>query len=147
MVHRIKQHFALGKSLRGLRNAGQRPALPGDRLGRVAAVGVGCVEDWELLQGVALAPPVACGVPVRGEIEVTFMHVLGGVSLLIVVALSTTVRAGIGLGEGDAASAQLTADEPEVEVAGVAEVTESEPGPVELVAPLRFGPMLDRMRP
>ncbi|WP_145478964.1 hypothetical protein [Stenotrophomonas rhizophila] len=75
----------------------------------------------------------------------TLMHVLGGLSLLILVAVATMVRAGIGFEHGDRAAVQEEAAEVD---AGEVEEPPLEPvvslGPV---GPLHFGPLLDRMRP
>lgn len=71
----------------------------------------------------------------------TLMHVLGGLSLLIGVAVASMVRAGMGFehGQGPAVqeAAEVEAVEPPLEP-----VASSGP-----VGPLHFGPLLDRMRP
>lgn len=72
----------------------------------------------------------------------TFVHVLGGASLLILVAVSTVIRAGIGLDWGDPEPAGPGAAE---EAAADAVETVEEPV-AGFVAP-HFGPLLDRMRP
>ncbi|MBT2767843.1 hypothetical protein J7J08_09340 [Stenotrophomonas sp. ISL-67] len=68
----------------------------------------------------------------------TLMHVLGGLSLLILVAVSTMVRAGIGFEHGDG-----PAGPEEGAAADAVDVAE----PVATLGPLHFGPLLDRMRP
>jgi len=67
------------------------------------------------------------------------MHVLGGLSLLILVGVATMVRAGIGFEHGDGTAVQEGAAE--VDAVDVVE------RPLEPVASLHFGPLLDRMRP
>jgi hypothetical protein len=73
------------------------------------------------------------------------MHVLGGLSLLILVAVATMVRAGIGFEHGDVAAGE--------EEAAEVDAVELEEPPLEPVVslgpmgPLHFGPLLDRMRP
>lgn len=70
------------------------------------------------------------------------MHVLGGLSLLILVAVSTMIRAGIGFEYGDGAAGQ---EEAEVDATG--EMAEPPLDPVATLGPIHFGPLLDRMRP
>jgi hypothetical protein len=72
----------------------------------------------------------------------TLVHVLGGASLLILVAVSTVIRAGIGLDWGSPEPAAPDAAE-ETAADAVEAVEEPVAG---LVAP-HFGPLLDRMRP
>jgi len=72
------------------------------------------------------------------------MHVLGGLSLLILVGVATMVRAGIGFEHGDGTAVQEGAaevDAVEVVVEPPLEATATATGP------LHFGPLLDRMRP
>lgn len=70
------------------------------------------------------------------------MHVLGGLSLLILVAVSTMIRAGIGFEHGDGATGQK-----EAEVDATEEMAEPPLDPVATLGPIHFGPLLDRMRP
>jgi hypothetical protein len=70
------------------------------------------------------------------------MHVLGGLSLLILVAVSTMIRTGIGFEQGDGTAGQEEAQVDNVEVAAEAPLD-----PVAAPGSLHFGPMLDRMRP
>ena len=70
------------------------------------------------------------------------MHVLGGLSLLILVAVSTMIRAGIGFDQGDG-----TAGQEEAAVEATEVVVEPPVDPVATLGPLHFGPLLDRMRP
>ncbi len=70
------------------------------------------------------------------------MHVLGGLSLLILVAVSTMIRAGIGFERGDGTAGQEEAQVDNVEVAAEAPLD-----PVAAPGSLHFGPLLDRMRP
>jgi hypothetical protein len=74
----------------------------------------------------------------------TLIHVLGGASLLILVAVSTVIRAGIGLDRGEGAPAK-----PEtVEAAtATAEADEAVEEPVAVLVAPPFGPLLDRMGP
>ncbi|WP_312325804.1 hypothetical protein [Stenotrophomonas sp.] len=72
----------------------------------------------------------------------TLMHVLGGLSLLILVAVSTMIRAGIGFEHGDGATGQE-----EAEVDATEEMVEPPLDPVATLGPIHFGPLLDRMRP
>lgn len=72
----------------------------------------------------------------------TLVHVLGGASLLILVAVSTMVRAGIGLDWGDA---EVVASEVVEEAA--AEAVEAAEEPVAVLATPPFGPLRDRMSP
>jgi len=74
------------------------------------------------------------------------MHVLGGLSLLILVAVSTMIRAGIGFEHGDGAGAEgeVAVDAAETNAAGGAEPALD---PVAVLGPIHFGPFLDRMRP
>jgi len=72
----------------------------------------------------------------------TLVHVVGGASLLILVAVSTVIRAGIGSGwREDVTKKPQNVETAAGEAAGLVE----EPVGV-LVAP-QFGPLLDRMRP
>jgi hypothetical protein len=73
---------------------------------------------------------------------VTLMHVLGGLSLLILVGVATMVRAGIGFEHGDGTAVQEGAAE--VDAVGVVEPPLE---PVASLGTLQFGPLLDRMRP
>ncbi|WP_447786897.1 hypothetical protein [Stenotrophomonas bentonitica] len=70
------------------------------------------------------------------------MHVLGGLSLLILVGVATMVRAGIGFEHGDGTAVQEGAAE--VDAVGVVEPPLE---PVAALGTLQFGPLLDRMRP
>ena len=72
----------------------------------------------------------------------TVVHVLGGVSLVVVVAVSSVVRAGLGVHVGErAAAAVIAAGDDEV-------VTQMQmPARDEGVVPAAFGPLRDRMRP
>ena len=72
----------------------------------------------------------------------TLMHVLGGLSLLILVGVATMVRAGIGFEHGDGTAVQEGAAEVDA-----VEVVEPPLEPVASLGPLQFGPLLDRMRP
>lgn len=71
------------------------------------------------------------------------MHVLGGLSLLIVIAVASTVRAGIEFEHGDGPARPQECDAADAVAVGAL--------PVEAVAPpsapLPFGPLRDRMRP
>ncbi len=68
----------------------------------------------------------------------TVMHVLGGVSLVVVVAVSSVVRAGLSGHVGERAAA--AGDEDVV-------VSLQMPTRDEGVVPAAFGPLRDRMRP
>jgi len=76
----------------------------------------------------------------------TFVHVLGGVSLLVLVAVSTVIRAGIGVDHADVVQPEQDAVAP---VAGEAPASVAEPvaEPVAVLVTPQFGPLLDRMRP
>lgn len=75
------------------------------------------------------------------------MHVLGAVSLLALVAVSTMVRAGIGLDHrAGVVDSQIAAPPPEtIEAPEVS--PETDPDAAAISAPMHFGPLLDRMRP
>jgi hypothetical protein len=79
----------------------------------------------------------------------TLIHVLGGASLLILVAVSTVIRAGIGLDRGEGAPAKCVPETVEAATA-TAEADEAVEEPVAVLvdwlAP-PFGPLLDRMGP
>ena len=72
----------------------------------------------------------------------TGVHVLGGVSLVVVVAASSVVRAGLGAHVGEPAAAVVVAAGDE---GGVSPL--QTPSRDEGVAPAAFGPLRDRMRP
>lgn len=72
----------------------------------------------------------------------TLVHVLGGASLLILVAVSTVIRAGIGLDRGGAETA--AADAVEETAADAVDTVEE---PVAMLVTPHLGPLLDRMRP
>jgi hypothetical protein len=72
----------------------------------------------------------------------TLIHVLGGASLLILVAVSTVIRAGIGLDRGEGAPAK-----PETFEAAAAEPDEAVEEPVAVLVATPFGPLLYRMGP
>lgn len=74
----------------------------------------------------------------------TLMHVLGGLSLLILVAVASMVRAGLGVEHADGPSA---GEQEAVAEVDAAEVVESALEPVTALGPVHFGPLLDRMRP
>ena len=72
----------------------------------------------------------------------TVVHVLGGVSLVVVVAVSSVVRTGLGAHvEERPTTAVIAAGDEEV-------VTQMQmPARDEGVVPAAFGPLRDRMRP
>jgi hypothetical protein len=72
----------------------------------------------------------------------TLIHVLGGASLLILVAVSTVIRAGIGLDRAEGAPAK-----PETVEAAAEAVEEPVEEPVAVLVAPPFGPLLDRMGP
>lgn len=76
----------------------------------------------------------------------TLMHVLGGLSLLILVAVSTMIRVGIGFEHGDGDWGILAGRE-EAPVEQVEAAAEAPLDPVAAPGSLHFGPLLDRMRP
>lgn len=71
----------------------------------------------------------------------TLVHVLGGASLLILVAVSTVIRAGIGLDWGGAKAAPDAVEET------AADAVETVEEPVAMLVTPHLGPLLDRMRP
>lgn len=73
------------------------------------------------------------------------MHVLGGLSLLIGVAVASMVRAGIGFEHREGPALQEEAAD--VEAAEVVEPPLEPVASLGPVGPLHFGPLLDRMRP
>lgn len=72
----------------------------------------------------------------------TLVHVLGGASLLILVAVSTVIRAGIGWDPGDAVQSEQGAVK-----AAAGEAVQPVEEPVTVLVTPQFGPWLDRMRP
>lgn len=70
------------------------------------------------------------------------IHVLGGLSLLILVGVSTMIRAGIGVEWGEHAPEEPAAVE---SVAG--EAVEALEEPVAMPVLPQFRPLLDRVRP
>lgn len=72
----------------------------------------------------------------------TGVHVLGGVSLVVLVAVSSVVRTGLGAHVGErAATAMLSAGDEDV--GARLHVPTRDEG----VVPAAFGPLRDRMRP
>ena len=71
----------------------------------------------------------------------TAVHVLGGVSLVVVVAVSSVVRAGLDARVGERATA-VDAGGEEAVVSQI-QMSAWEKG----VVPAAFGPLRDRMRP
>lgn len=71
------------------------------------------------------------------------IHVLGGLSLPILVVVSTMVRAGIGFEHGDVADCRK-----EVEAEGNTAKVVADPVPGQALAPgsLKLRPLLDRTR-
>lgn len=72
----------------------------------------------------------------------TVMHVLGGVSLVVVVAVSSVVRAGLGVRGGESTAAATVAVGGENIVAPI-QMSARDEG----VVPAASGPLRDRMRP
>lgn len=72
----------------------------------------------------------------------SLVHVWGGVSLVVAVAVSSMVRAGLGAHSGERAATAVVAAGDEELVTGI-----SMPPPDEGVVPAAFGPLRDRMRP
>ena len=72
----------------------------------------------------------------------TVVHVLGGVSLLVVVAVSSAVRVGLGVHVGESTAAATVAVDGEDIVAPI-----QMPARDEGVVPAASGPLRDRMRP
>lgn len=70
----------------------------------------------------------------------TLVHVLGGVSLVVVVAVSSMVRTGLGVHAGEHAAM--------IGAGGEDVVIQSQmPARDEGVVPVAFGPLRNRMRP
>jgi len=75
------------------------------------------------------------------------MHVLGAVSLLVLVAVSTMVRAGIGLDHMAGVAGNQIAEPPPESIVEPEVSPETALDPAAISAPMHFGPLLDRMRP
>lgn len=76
----------------------------------------------------------------------TLMHVLGGLSLLILVAVSTMIRAGIGFEHGDGTAEERETAVDAAETGATEVVADPTLDPVAVLGPIHFGPLLDRMR-
>ncbi|WP_421568004.1 hypothetical protein [Stenotrophomonas sp. PD6] len=74
----------------------------------------------------------------------TLIHVLGGASLLILVAVSTVIRAGIGVDRGEGAPSKPETVEAAA-AAAAAEAAEAVEEPAAVLVAPPFGPLLDRM--
>lgn len=71
----------------------------------------------------------------------TLLHVLGGASLLILVAVSTVVRAGLGVGHAyDVAVPDAAERRAEAGAVAVEEL-------LGMAVPAQSGPLRDRLRP